>query len=123
MFIVRCSPGSCLPRGVPQWRSPVPEVQHLFTAPIRDAGSSAIACCARRIGALVGRPLIVPVLFTAGRVSSGFMVFAGLAIIMATLNRIRSRVFVTGQCRARSWLPRAIAAAAVAIFAGTVAIH
>jgi hypothetical protein len=62
-----------------------PEVQHLFTAPISRRRLVRYRVLRSQIGALIGS-LIVTVLFRPGRLASSFMVFAGLAIIMATLN-------------------------------------
>ena len=100
-----------------------PEVQHLFTAPISRRRLVRYRVLRSQIGALIGS-LIVTVLFRPGRLTSGFMVFAGLAIIMATLNLYSTGVSLSrASAGARSWLPRAVAATAIAIIAGTVAIH
>ena len=100
-----------------------PEVQHLFTAPISRRRLVRYRVLRSQIGALIGS-LIVTVLFRPGRLASSFMVFAGLAIIMATLNLYSTGVSLSrASAGARNWLPRTIAAAAVAIIAGTLAIH
>ena len=76
-----------------------------------------------QIGALIGS-LIVTVLFRPGRFASGLTVFSGLAIIMATLNLYTTGVSLSrASAGARNWLPRVIAVVAVAVIAGTLAIH
>jgi hypothetical protein len=99
------------------------EVQHLFTAPISRRRLVRYRVLRSQLGALIGS-LIVTVLFRPGRLASGFMVFGGLAIIMATLNLYSTGVSLSrASAGARSWLPRAVAAAAVAIIIGTGATH
>ena len=100
-----------------------PEVQSLFTAPISRRRLIRYRVLRSQIGALVGS-LIVTVLFRSGRFGSGLMVFAGLAIIMATLNLYSTGVSLSrASAGARNWVPRTIAVIAVAIIAGTLAIH
>lgn len=100
-----------------------PEVQNLFTAPISRRRLIRYRVLRSQIGALIGS-LIVTVLFRPGRLASGLMVFAGLAIIMATLNLYSTGVSLSrASAGARNWLPRTIAVAAVAVIAGTLAIH
>ena len=100
-----------------------PEVQNLFTAPISRRRLVRYRVLRSQIGALIGS-LIVTVLFRPGRLASSFMVFAGLAIIMATLNLYSTGVSLSrASTGARSWIPRTIAAGAVAVVAGAVALH
>jgi putative ABC exporter len=100
-----------------------PEVQHLFTAPISRRRLIRYRVLRSQIGALIGS-LVVTVLLRPGRLAGGFMFFAGLAIIMATLNLYSTGVSLSrASTGARSWLPRTIAVAAIAIIAGTIAIH
>ena len=100
-----------------------PEVQHLFTAPISRRRLIRYRVLRSQLGALIGS-LIVTLLFRPGTATGGFTFFVGLAVIMATLNLYSTAVSLSRASEgARRSVPRAVAAAAVLVVAGTFALH
>jgi hypothetical protein len=96
------------------------DVQYLFTAPISRRRLIRYRLLRSQLGALFGS-LIMTLFFRPGSLAGGFTVFAGIAIVMAALNLYSTGVSLSRASHgARAWVPRALAAAAVAIVAATV---
>ena len=99
------------------------DVQYLFTAPISRRRLIRYRLLRSQLGALFGS-LIVTLIFRPGSVTGGFIVFAGVTIIMAALNLYSTGVSLSRASHGtRAWVPKAVAVAAVVIVAGTVASH
>ena len=99
------------------------DVQYLFTAPIARRRLIRYRLLRSQLGALFGS-LIVTLIFRPGSLTGGFIVFAGVTIIMAALNLYSTGVSLSRASHGTSaWAPRAVAVAAVVIVAGTVALE
>ena len=99
------------------------DVQYLFTAPISRRRLIRYRLLRSQLGALFGS-LIVTLIFRPGSFVGGFIVFAGVTIIMAALNLYSTGVSLSRASHGTSaWVPRAVALAAVVIVAGTVGSH
>src|SRR4029453_8614951 len=97
--------------------------QYLFTAPISRRRLIRYRVLRSQLGALFAS-VIVTLLFRPGSLTGGFTVFAGITIVMATLNLYSTGVSLARASHgARAWLPRGIAAAAIVIVAADVAVH
>lgn len=99
------------------------EVQHLFTAPISRRDLVRYRVLRSQMGALLGSAIITLV-FRPASAAEGGIAFFGLLLLMATSSLHLTGVSLSRASRgAGAWVPRAAAAAAVAVVVGTVAMH
>jgi hypothetical protein len=106
------------------------DVQFLFTAPITRRNLVRYKILRAQLGAVVGSA-IMTLLFRPSGLGGSWMFFAGLLIVMATVNLHMTAVSLSRsslgqhglQGLARQWLPLAIVVGAVAVLVGTVAVN
>ena len=99
------------------------DVQYLFTAPISRRRLIRYRLLRSQLGGLLGS-LIITLVSRPGSLAGGFIVFAGISIIMAALNLYSTGVSLSRASQGvRAWLPRAIAGGALLIVVATVAGH
>jgi ABC-2 type transport system permease protein len=99
------------------------EVQHLFTAPIARHHLIRYRVLRSQISAAVVGGIIT-LLFRPMGVAEGLSNFLGLSLVLATINLHLTGVSLSRLSgSARGWIPRLVAAGAVAIVAVTAAMH
>ena len=111
------------PRSKPALPFTLPEVQHLFPAPIPRRDLVRYRVLRSQVGTLFAGA-IMAIIFRPGSGLEGLTVFLGISLVMATLNLHMIGVALSRARRgARYWMPVAIVGAAVAIVGGTVLMN
>ncbi len=99
------------------------EVQHLFTAPISRSDLIRYRVLRSQVGTLAAS-LIMTLLLRPTSGIEAATTSLGLILLMATINMHLTAVSLSRASHgARAWVPRMVAAAAVVVVVGTVAMH
>jgi hypothetical protein len=111
------------PRSKPALPFTLPEVQHLFPAPIARRDLVRYRVLRSQVGTLFAGA-IMAIIFRPGSGLEGLTVFLGISLVMATLNLHMTGIALSRARRGASyWTPVAMVGAAVASVAGTVLMN
>ena len=99
------------------------EVQHLFTAPLSRSALIRYRVLRSQVGTLAASFIMTVLLRPTGGIEAA-TTSLGLIVLMATINMHLTAVSLSRASHgARGWVPRMVAAAAVVVVVGTVALQ